>query len=168
MIHFEETQEEPRDYRLFESVSEIFATALINARKREEEGYRLALLYEERSTIARELHDSIAQSLAFSKNSAYTPFFLGLKEELPKEQLRGNRKTNLEPVSLPLHTQLREVLTAFRLKPTSADIRQSIHKLLEEFRERSGIEYNLKNDLLDFEINANKQVHFQSISLKKH
>lgn len=155
VIHFEETQEEPRDYRLFESVSEIFATALINARKREE-GYRLAL-YEERSTIARELHDSIAQSLAFSKIQL-TRLSLGLKEELPKEQLQEIVNELRTGVSTA-YTQLREVLTAFRLKPTSADIRQSIHKLLEEFHERSGIEYNLKNDLLDFEINANKQVH---------
>lgn len=155
VIHFEETQNELRDYRLFESVSEIFATALINARKREE-GYRLAL-YEERSTIARELHDSIAQSLAFSKIQL-TRLSLGLKEELPKEQLQEIVKELRTGVSTA-YTQLREVLTAFRLKPTSADIRQSIHKLLEEFHERSGIEYNLKNDLLDFEINANKQVH---------
>lgn len=155
VIHFEKTQEEARDYRLFESVSEIFATALINARKREE-GYRLAL-YEERSTIARELHDSIAQSLAFSKIQL-TRLSLGLKEELPKEQLQEIVKELRTGVSTA-YTQLREVLTAFRLKPTSADIRQSIHKLLEEFHERSGIEYNLKNDLLDFEINANKQVH---------
>ncbi len=155
VIHFEETQEEPRDYRLFESVSEIFATALINARKREE-GYRLAL-YEERSTIARELHDSIAQSLAFSKIQL-TRLSLGLKDELPKGQLQEIVNELRTGVSTA-YTQLREVLTAFRLKPTSADIRQSIHKLLEEFHERSGIEYNLKNDLLDFEINANKQVH---------
>lgn len=155
VIHFEKTQNESRDYRLFESVSEIFATALINARKREE-GYRLAL-YEERSTIARELHDSIAQSLAFSKIQL-TRLSLGLKEELPKEQLQEIVKELRTGVSTA-YTQLREVLTAFRLKPTSADIRQSIHKLLEEFHERSGIEYNLKNDLLDFEINANKQVH---------
>lgn len=155
VIHFEKTQEEARDYRLFESVSEIFATALINARKREE-GYRLAL-YEERSTIARELHDSIAQSLAFSKIQL-TRLSLGLKEELPKEQLQEIVNELRTGVSTA-YTQLREVLTAFRLKPTSADIRQSIHKLLEEFHERSGIEYNLKNDLLDFEINANKQVH---------
>ena len=155
VIHFEETQEEPRDYRLFESVSEIFATALINARKREE-GYRLAL-YEERSTIARELHDSIAQSLAFSKIQL-TRLSLGLKDELPKGQLQEIVNELRTGVSTA-YTQLREVLTAFRLKPTSADIRQSIHKLLEEFHERSGIEYNLKNDLLDFEINANTQVH---------
>ena len=155
VIHFEETQEEPRDYRLFESVSEIFATALINARKREE-GYRLAL-YVERSTIARELHDSIAQSLAFSKIQL-TRLSLGLKDELPKGQLQEIVNELRTGVSTA-YTQLREVLTAFRLKPTSADIRQSIHKLLEEFHERSGIEYNLKNDLLDFEINANKQVH---------
>lgn len=155
VIHFEETQEESRDHRLFESVSEIFATALINARKREE-GYRLAL-YEERSTIARELHDSIAQSLAFSKIQL-TRLSLGLKEELPKKQLQEIVNELRTGVSTA-YTQLREVLTAFRLKPTSADIRQSIHKLLEEFHELSGIEYKLKNDLLDFEINANKQVH---------
>ncbi len=144
-----------RDTRLFESVSEIFATALINARKREE-GYRLAL-YEERSTIARELHDSIAQSLAFSKIQL-TRLSYAIKGNLPQEQLE-EIVTELKTGVSTAYSQLREVLTAFRLKPSSSDIRQSIHKLLDEFHERSGIEFELKNDVLDFEINANKQVH---------
>lgn len=155
VVEFEEMPNLADDNRLFESVSEIFATALTNARKREE-GYRLAL-YEERSTIARELHDSIAQSLAFSKIQL-TRLSFAVRNNESKEQILSI-VNELRTGVATAYTQLREVLTAFRLKPTSTDIRQSIRKIMEEFHERSGIEFELNNNILDFEINANKQVH---------
>lgn len=150
----EETNVSP-EAQIFESVSEIFATALVNARKHEE-GYRLAL-FEERSTIARELHDSIAQSLAFSRIQLTRLSFAITNKESQEglNEIVRELKTGISTA----YRQLREVLTAFRLKPTSSDLRQNIRSIMEEFHERSGISYKLKNDVMGFELGANKQVH---------
>ena len=53
------------DRELLRSIAREFALAINNSEKNVES--RRLILFEERSTIARELHDSIAQSLSFSR-----------------------------------------------------------------------------------------------------
>ncbi len=151
-------KEVPQDLynqQLFKNIGEIFATALDNASKKEE-GYRLAVL-EERSTIARELHDSIAQSLAYSRIQL-TRLTVAIEKKLPEDQvfeIVNDLKTGVATA----YSQLREVLTTFRLKPASTDLRDSLRNMLDTFHERSGIAYTYTNSLFGFEIGANKQIH---------
>ncbi len=137
------------------NIGEIFATAL-KISNQKDEGYRLAV-YEERSTIARELHDSIAQSLAYTRIQL-TRLSVAQSKNSPAEEI----DKIVEDLKLGITTansQLRQVLTTFRLKPSSTDLRESLRNTLEVFHERSGIAYTLDNRLFGFEVNANQQVH---------
>ena len=136
-----------------------FAQALDSSNKNVE-SKRLAL-YEERSTIARELHDSIAQSLAFSRIQI-TLLNNALNKGISSE------KTNkiLDELNLGIQTaykQLRSVLTTFRMKPESSDLRDNILTALDQFKERSGIPFTLQNEMQSFELGANQQIHLLQI-----
>lgn len=124
------------------------------------ESRRLAL-FEERSTIARELHDSIAQSLAFSRIQ-----IARLSTELHKGMVSPEVESILDELKLGVQTayqQLRSVLTTFRLKPKSSDLKQNILSILDEFKERDGFNYSTNIELQSFELDANKQIHLLQI-----
>lgn len=95
----------------FEMTASLIGRA-VEAVLRVTDEQRLAVL-EERSTIARELHDSIAQSLSFSKiqllrlRSALMP---GAPQGMAQEVL-----LELDHGISTAYRQLREVLSAFRL-----------------------------------------------------
>ncbi|MCD8340316.1 MAG: histidine kinase [Burkholderiales bacterium] len=147
------------DSELLRNIGEIFATALENASKKDE-GYRLAI-FEERSTIARELHDSIAQSLAYSRIQLTRLTYAIDRKSSDSEvkEIIGDLKNGVATA----YRQLREVLTTFRIKPTSTSLREALRNTLETFHERSGIEYSYENWLFGLEINTNKQVHLLQI-----
>lgn len=77
---------------------------------------------EERATIARELHDSIAQSLSCMKMQVSCLQMQG--ENLPEEsrQLLGQIRNELNTS----WAQLRELLTTFRLQLTEAGLRPAL------------------------------------------
>lgn len=156
---FSEKTPDSFDEELMESASAIIASS-IEASEKNEENFRLAL-YEERSTIARELHDSIAQSLAYSKIQL-TRLSHAVADKQNSEQI----ETIIDELKTGVSTayqQLREVLTTFRLKPASADFRQTVRTTVEEFHNRSSISYTLDNELLGFELTANQQIHVLQI-----
>lgn len=156
---FSEKTPDSFDEELMESASAIIASS-IEASEKNEENFRLAL-YEERSTIARELHDSIAQSLAYSKIQ-----LTRLSHAVANKQNSEQIETIIDELKTGVSTayqQLREVLTTFRLKPASADFRQTVRTTVEEFHNRSSIAYTLENELLGFELTANQQIHVLQI-----
>lgn len=156
---FSEKTPDSFDEELMESASAIIASS-IEASEKNEENFRLAL-YEERSTIARELHDSIAQSLAYSKIQ-----LTRLSHAVANKQNSEQIETIIDELKTGVSTayqQLREVLTTFRLKPASADFRQTVRTTVEEFHNRSSISYTLDNELLGFELTANQQIHVLQI-----
>ena len=61
------------------------------------------------------------------------------------------------------YQQLRSVLTTFRLKPKSPDLRENILSSLDEFKERSGIDYTVDNQIQSFELDAQSHVHLLHI-----
>lgn len=147
------------DEELMESASAII-TSSIEANEKTEENFRLAL-YEERSTIARELHDSIAQSLAYSKIQLTRLSYAITNKQNPEmvEAIIDDLKTGVSTA----YQQLREVLTTFRIKPASTDFKQNVRSTVEEFHNRSSIAYTLDNELLGFELTANQQIHVLQI-----
>ena len=121
---------------------------------------RLAVL-EERSTIARELHDSIAQSLSFSKIQ-----LLRLKHALRPGAPEGMAEEVLAELDQGISTayrQLREVLSAFRLQLSGTGFPSVVNAAVDAFRNRTGLPVTVKNALIGVELSSNDQVHFIQI-----
>lgn len=93
---------------------------------------------EERATIARELHDSIAQSLSCMKMQVSCLQMQG--DSLPDEsrlllgQIRNELNTSW--------AQLRELLTTFRLQLTEAGLRPALEASCQEYSAHFGFWYN--------------------------
>jgi two-component system nitrate/nitrite sensor histidine kinase NarX len=130
--------------------------AALAAVERREEHRRLGVL-EERAAIARELHDSLAQSLAYTKiqiarlaatldREGGGPHTSGVLDELREGVASAYR-------------QLRELLTTFRLGLGEEGIAGALRDTVAEFERRSGVHATLVNDLLRVELSANEQVH---------
>ena len=159
LILFKEDANVRVDREFTKNLGQEFAQAIDNSQK-SVESRRLAL-FEERSTIARELHDSIAQSLAFSRIQ-----IARLSTELHKGTVSPEVESILDELKLGVQTayqQLRSVLTTFRLKPKSSDLKQNILSILDEFKERDGFHYTTDVELQSFELDANKQIHLLQI-----
>lgn len=121
---------------------------------------RLAVL-EERSTIARELHDSIAQTLSFSRIQ-----LLRLKRAL---SARGSDPetaaiaAELDTGVSTAYRQLREVLTAFRLQIHGSGWADAVNETVDAFRNRTGIPVEVANAVLGFDFSPNEQIHLMHI-----
>lgn len=147
------------DRELLRSIAREFALAINNSEKNVES--RRLILFEERSTIARELHDSIAQSLSFSRIQI-TRLDAALKNKSDEAEVRSILD-ELKLGVITAYQQLRSVLTTFRLKPKSPDLRENILSSLDEFKERSGIDYTVDNQIQSFELDAQSHVHLLHI-----
>ena len=121
---------------------------------------RLAVL-EERSTIARELHDSIAQSLSFSKIQ-----LLRLRKAVESDPSGEKTREVLKELDEGISTayqQLREVLSAFRLQIQGTGFTGAVNAAVDAFRNRTGMPVALTNTLIGVELSSNDQVHFIQI-----
>lgn len=124
---------------------------------RQADDRRLAVL-EERSTIARELHDSIAQSLSYSRIQMHR-LKVFIEREEPREKILQT-VTELSEGIATAYSQLREVLTTFRLQINSSGLNGAVEETVEEFRNRTGIATTVTNELLGIELSPNEQIHF--------
>jgi two-component system nitrate/nitrite sensor histidine kinase NarX len=141
--------------QLLEALSRHIGVA-IGAERRIEQRRRLALL-EERAVIARELHDSLAQSLAYMK--------------IQVSRLRGALRDctgegRLEPVLEELregldaaYRQLRELLSTFRLKMEDAPLAQVLAETVDEFASRGELEIELDVAMDDCPLSPNEEIH---------
>jgi len=134
--------------------------AALAAAERREEHQRLSLL-EERSTIARELHDSLAQSLSYTKIQLTRLSALLERGSDPREaqvvldELR-------EGVS-SAYRQLRELLTTFRMKVGGASFDAALREVIDDFGRRTGLPAEVRGELAGVELSANAQIHVLQI-----
>jgi nitrate/nitrite-specific signal transduction histidine kinase len=123
-------------------------------------------LQQERATISRELHDSLAQSLTYLKIQAsrlQSIFKNGLAEnqrdsaefELVVQELRSNLKV--------AYRQLRELMTIFRLTMNGENFNQAIEESIDEFGKRSNIVFELDNRLGSDELTTDEEMQIQHI-----
>lgn len=146
---------EPWQLKLAEAVGRHIGTALATAR-RADERHRIALL-EERSVIARELHDSLAQSLSYLKIQVTRLQALlgrGAKENEVAgivEELKGGLSN--------AYRQLRELLTTFRLRIEGRGLGAALEDTVREFSGRSGLEIRLFNQLTGVELTSGEEIH---------
>ncbi len=143
---------------LLESLSRHIGVTLASE-KRMEQNRRLALL-EERAVIARELHDSLAQSLAYMKIQVSR-----LRHALQRgdEIERGAALSELHEGLNSAYQQLRELLSTFRLRMDKADLKMALQQTVAEFTQRGGvpIAIDLQSDATNF--TPNEEIHLLQI-----
>lgn len=138
-----------------------FANALTTAstlRERGEQERRAALL-DERSIIARELHDSLAQSLSYLKIQVARLNRCNKSEDTSREDI----SEIIEELKRGLqnsYRQLRELLTTFRLQIADGGLRGALLKAIEHYREQHpeiGIE--LEYNLAEVPLTPQEEIH---------
>ncbi|HEY5293423.1 MAG TPA: type IV pili methyl-accepting chemotaxis transducer N-terminal domain-containing protein [Burkholderiales bacterium] len=141
--------------KLLESIGHHIGAAFATA-KRTDERRGIALL-EERSVIARELHDSLAQSLTYLKIQVAR-----LKLQLNASGAREQTADVVEELKLGINNayrQLRELLTTFRLRIDGRGLSEALQETIREFSQRAGIEVRLHDRLLGHELDSSEQIH---------
>jgi two-component system nitrate/nitrite sensor histidine kinase NarX len=140
--------------RLLEALTRHIGIALGISHKTEQE--RLLALQEERSIIARELHDSIAQSLSYMKIQASL-----LQPVLADPARRSEAEATLRELRdgiTEAYRQLRELLATFRLK-MEGDFRSLLASAVDEYRNRSALDISLESHLAGCHLTPNQEIH---------
>jgi two-component system nitrate/nitrite sensor histidine kinase NarX len=145
--------------QLLDALSRHIGIAIGTAR-RIEQSRRLSLL-EERAALARDLHDSLAQSLAYMKIQVSR-----LKPLLDTPQRGPESREVLEELRQGLNSayrQLRELLTTFRLRIEGEGLATALQSTVTEFSERGGIAITLEVHLAGCTLTANEEIHTMQI-----
>lgn len=142
------------DQELIANVANILARGLYynNTQKQTQQ----LLLMEERATIARELHDSIAQSLSYLKIQTT---LLNRSIAKPNMELAGETAKEIDTQLSATYTQLRELLSTFRLTIGKANLEEALQELLKPLEEQTKAKIILENTLASISLRANHQVH---------
>lgn len=145
--------------QLLDALSSNIGIAIGTAH-RTEQNRRLSLL-EERGVIARELHDSLAQSLSY------------MKIQVSRLQTAmGKHKENDETNNILLelreglngaYRELRELLTTFRLKIEGNGLVPTLEKTVAEFSARGNVQITIETKLASFQLSANEEIHIMQI-----
>ena len=100
-----------------------------------------AAVSQERNLLARELHDSIAQSLAFLK----------IQVQLMRDALASGNATRIQSVLGEIDTgvresygDVRELLVHFRTRANAEHIEPALHTTLRKFEHQSGVKASLQ------------------------
>ncbi len=143
----------PWQTQLLEALSRHIGIA-IGTTHRAEQSRRLSLL-EERAAIARDLHDSLAQSLAYMKIqvSRLKPHVDSGGSEA--EQIFSELREGLNSA----YRQLRELLTTFRMRIEGGGLAAALQNAVEEFSSRGGIPVSLEVRLAGCTLSANEEIH---------
>ena len=149
----------PWQTELMESVGHHIGAALATAARTQEQ-HRLAL-FEERSVLARELHDSLAQALAYLKIQVV---------RLQKNLEHGGDPKLTEAILSELreglnsaYRQLRELLTTFRLRIDGRGFATALRETIDEFARRTEVAVEFDNRISELELSANEQIHLLQV-----
>ncbi len=119
------------------------------------------LLMDERTTIARELHDSLAQELSYMK------FQVSRLQTLIQ---RGEQNDQILKVSHDLreglnsaYRHLRELLTTFRLQVRDGGLAKALDDTVREFADKGDLEVSMDCETLAFPLSSNEQINVLQI-----
>ena len=127
------------DRDVLQTLGQHLGMAIENARLQSRE--REMAVSEERNLIARELHDSIAQGLAF----------LNLQAQMLSQALEAGKKEDVTAAVEMIHrgvqesyADVRELLQHFRTRFDQRDLESALRTVLDKFTEQSGVPAELK------------------------
>ncbi|AFJ46978.1 nitrate/nitrite two-component system sensor histidine kinase NarX [Shimwellia blattae] len=142
---------------LVETLMEQLTSTL--ALERHSERQQQLMVMEERSAIARELHDSIAQSLSCMKMQVSCLQMQGGDMPEASRELLGQIRNELNSS----WRQLRELLTTFRLQLSEPGLRPALEACCEEFSEKLGFAVTLDYQLPSRLVPSNQAIHLVQI-----
>lgn len=145
-------------HHLMETLAEHITASL--AIERQQDHQQQLMVMQERGAIARELHDSIAQSLSCMKMQVSCLQMQG--HDWPAES-----RTLLEQIRGELNTswrQLRELLTTFRLQLNEPGLKPALEASCEEFSLRLGFKVTLDYRLAPRRVPAHQAIHLVQIA----
>ena len=160
---FSSAELDAQNNELIVALTNLISTAL-SLRKQRQQEHQL-ILFEERSTIARELHDSLAQSLSYLKiqvsvlerhlkNAASEP------DETPIYQ-------NIEQIKMGLgsaYQQLRDLLVTFRLTIDNNNFDEALHEAASEFALKGSFNVTVHNRIMTLNLSATEQIDLIQIA----
>ncbi|WP_104556895.1 nitrate/nitrite two-component system sensor histidine kinase NarX [Enterobacter sichuanensis] len=138
-------------------VEQLTATLALD---RHQEKQQQLIVMEERATIARELHDSIAQSLSCMKMQVSCL-------QMQDAEMPESNKQLLSQIRNELNTswiQLRELLTTFRLQLTEPGLRPALEASCHEFSARLGFQVKLDYQLPPRFVPSHQAIHLLQIA----
>ncbi len=138
--------------RILQTVGHHISNALINMRRTEEK-HRLAVL-EERSVIARELHDSIAQSLSYLQIQV-TRLEKSFERGGDSRAIAAELKQGLNGA----YRELRELIVTFRLRIDARGFNAALQDTVAEFSNKLGFPVRLDNALSGIALSGNEEMH---------
>lgn len=144
--------------QLLEALSTHMGIAIGTAQRIEQK--RRWSLHEERTAIARELHDSLAQSLSYMKIqvSRLQAILDQNKAGDPAYKVLSELREGLNSA----YRQLRELLSTFRLKIDGGLI-EALDKAVTEFSSRGNIPIHLVTNLDGCQFSPNEEIHLLQI-----
>jgi two-component system nitrate/nitrite sensor histidine kinase NarX len=152
-LFFAEKRDTPEELGLlFRSISEHLGMALENARLLRE-NMRMTLM-SERQLIANEVHDSLAQTMAYMK------IRLAMMQEAldASEQPRALKHAGEVQQALDgAYADLRELLSQFRNRMDPLGLVHALGELRTRFHDRTGIELTLDNRTTDIDLSVEEE-----------
>ena len=146
--------------RLAEAVADQLALA--HGLEREARQQRRVSLLEERAVIARELHDSLAQSLSYLKIQVVRLESL-LRAQSPGEET-GKVVSELREGLNTAYGHLRELLTTFRLRMNEPGLEAALSSTMSEFRKRAEhVDFELEIPETLPGLDSNAEIHILQI-----
>lgn len=138
---------------LFRSISEHLAMALENTRLMRE-NLRMTLM-NERQMMANEVHDSLAQTMAYMK----------MRVELLREALLGYESGKALKYSADIqqaldeaYASLRELLTQFRNRMDPLGLEHALKELADAYFDRTGVHLEFENRIPDLNLSVDQEV----------
>lgn len=149
----------PWQVDLLRAIAHHIATTLSLGQKHAQQ-HRIALM-EERATIARELHDSLAQSLSYLKIQI-SRLQTQLKRQADAKTLDSIIAELREGLS-SAYRQLRELLGTFRLRVDAPGLEPALENTVTEFSQRGDINILLDYRLGHCPLGPNEEIHVLQI-----
>ncbi|HKT93468.1 MAG TPA: histidine kinase [Paraburkholderia sp.] len=154
-----DTRCEQRHLHLLETIASVLAQAISNL-SRDVRDRRMTLL-EERNAIARELHDSLAQSLSYMKIQL-ARLQAVLPEELSQSDVGQIARAIREGID-SAYRQLRELLTTFRTSVHARGLAATLEEVAEELSSRSEVQISVDNRIRRVRLTVNEELHIGQI-----
>lgn len=146
-------------HQMLAALADTIGAALANEGRKDQE-HRVALM-EERTAIARELHDSIAQSLSFTKIQISR--FQSLQAKSAESAVLDEVLSEIRSGIQAAYGQLRELLTTFRLQLNSAGLQTSLAATTQEFEDKANLSIELSSTLQNYPLTPNEEIHILQI-----